>query len=213
MSFYRDVVYPWILARATSSFDDQRRRLFQHAAGRVLEIGVGTGASLGFYPPAVNEVVGIEPHEAVLRKARAHAAELARHGLPYAITLEAADAEVMPFDDASFDTVVAFLTLCSIPDPAAAAREMRRVLRPDGRLLVLEHVGGPDGSRLRRWQDRINPLWRRAAVGCQVNRPTRQTLRDAGFDTAALESYRDGRFDPTGTRIRGVATPLQEDQT
>lgn len=204
MSFYADRVFPKLLRLASRHFDEQRRVLLRQAHGRVLELGVGTGSGLGCYPPEVTDVVGIDPYTSVLDEARRTADRLRQQGAPYRIRLHRADAEQLPYDDASFDTIVAFLTLCTIPDFAAAAREAYRVLRPDGQLLVLEHVKARDGSRLARWQRRLDPLWTRAAVGCHLDRDTGQALRDAGF-SGPLEYYREDRFfPPTAPRIRGV---------
>lgn len=175
-----------------------------HAEGRVLELGVGTGSNLGFYPVEVTDIVGIDPHNGVLDRAIRTVADLERDGIPYRIRLHRADAQALPYADASFDTVVAFLTLCTVPDFAVAAREAHRVLRPAGRLLVLEHVKAEHGSWLERWQRWLNPVWTRAAVGCHLDRDTGAVLRDAGF-TGPIEHYRDDAFfPPTSPRIRGV---------
>lgn len=208
MSFYSEKIFPPILALVSPHFDDDRRRLLSRARGRVLEIGVGTGASLGFYGDAVDELVGIDPNEGVLDRARSRASRLAAEGrVAHRVVLEPADAQDLPYGDASFDTVVAFLTLCSIPDPDAAAREIRRVLKPGGLLLVLEHVRASPDSRLARWQDRLDPLWSRAAVGCHLNRQTGEILSAAGFEGARLERYRQRRtWSLTAPRIRGVLT-------
>lgn len=204
MSLYHDHVFPRLLHLVSRHFDEQRQELMAHARGRVLELGVGTGSNLRFYPPAVTDVIGIDPFSTMLDRARRTADRLAAVGVPYRIHLQRASGERLPYDDASFDTVVAFLTLCTIPDYAAAAAESYRVLRPGGRLLVLEHVRARDGTRLERWQRRLDPLWTRAAGGCHLDRPTSDTLRDAGF-TGPLERYRDDRlFPPTAPRIRGV---------
>lgn len=175
-----------------------------NARGRVLELGVGTGSNLSFYPPEVTEVVGVDPHEGVLDRAKRIVRRLERDGVPYRIRLHRADAQSLPYDDTSFDVVVAFLTLCTIPDPVAASREAYRVLKPDGRLLVLEHVKAEAGSRLARWQQRLDPLWTRAAVGCHLDRDTERVLRESGFG-GSVERYRDDRLFPlTAPRIRGV---------
>lgn len=209
MSIYSKYVFPHLLDLSTSHFDRDRGPLLRHAQGRVLELGVGTGASLGFYGIGVSELVGIDPAGAMLQRARDRHARLERERgrLPFPVRLHQADAEALPYADDSFDTVVAFLTLCTIPDPGQAAREMRRVLRPGGRLLVLEHVRAEDGRALAWWQDRVDPLWTRAAGGCHLNRDTPGTLRDAGFDTAPLERYRDQSYFPfAAPRVRGVIT-------
>jgi ubiquinone/menaquinone biosynthesis C-methylase UbiE len=205
VSFYADRIFPPLLHRVSRHFNEQRRELMAHAAGRVLELGVGTGSNLAFYPAGVSGVVGIDPHDAVLDRAIRAVRELEADGLQYRIRLQRADAAKLPFRDASFDTVVAFLTLCTIPDFEAAAREAHRVLKPTGRLLVLEHVRAADGSTLGRWQRRLNPVWKRAAVGCHLDRDTAGALRTAGFDTSPLERYRDDTFfPPASPRIRGV---------
>ncbi len=207
MSIYADYIFPTLLDLTSRHFARQRRELMARARGRVLELGVGTGSNLSFYPAEVSDVVAIDPHDAVLERAVAAARELDREGAPYRIRIHRANAERLPYRDASFDTVVAFLTLCTIPDFSRAAREAHRVLRPDGRLLVLEHVRAAPGSRLARWQRRLDPIWTRAAVGCHLDRDIAAALRDAGF-TGPLEHYRDDSFfPPTSPRIRGVLRP------
>ena len=208
MSLYQDRIFPRLLAWTSAAFDEDRAALMAEAVGRVLELGVGTGANLGFYPPEVTDVVGMDPHEAVLGHALGAARRLERErpgGLPYRVRIQRGDAQQMPYDDASFDTVVAFLTLCSVPDPLAAARESHRVLRPGGRLLVLEHVQAPPGSWLRGLQHVAGPVWTRLAGGCHLDRDTASVLSAAGFDARPLERYRDQLYFPlTAERIRGV---------
>lgn len=204
MSFYADHIFPPLLDIVSRHFNDDRRALMAHAHGRVLELGVGTGSNLPFYPVEVSDVVAIDPHQAVLARAGRAVRKLEREGAPFRIRIHRADAQRLPYDDASFDTVVAFLTLCTIPDADAAAREAHRVLKPGGRLLVMEHVKAESGSRLERWQRRLDPLWTRAAGGCHLDRDTARLLREAGF-TGPLEHYRADRiFPPMSPRIRGV---------
>ena len=206
MSFYADHIFPRLLSAASRQFDEQRRDLLENADGRVLELGVGTGASLGFYPAQVTDVVAVDPHAAVLERAEATVRRLERKGgLPYRVRLDEGDAQALQFEDASFDTVVAVLVLCTIPDAAAAAAEAFRVLRPGGRLLVLEHVAAEPDTRLIQWQRRLDPLWSRAAVGCHLHRDTASTLAEAGFDTRPLDRYRERRVFPLiAPQVRGV---------
>lgn len=205
VSLYTDHIYPPLLQLVSRHFDEQRRELMAHATGRVLELGVGTGSNLGFYPPVVTDVVGIDPHGAVLDRAHQAVEALeSEGGLAYRIRLHRADAAQLPYADASFDTVVAFLTLCTIPHYVAAARETHRVLKAGGRLLVLEHVKA-DTAVLERVQRALNPVWNRLAVGCHLDRDTASVLAEAGFDTSPLDRYRDDAFfPPTAPRIRGV---------
>jgi ubiquinone/menaquinone biosynthesis C-methylase UbiE len=210
VTIYHDHVFPRLQALVTARFQEQRRELFAHARGRVLELGVGTGAGLDAYPAAVTEVIGVDPAEPMVGHAMDRLRQLENEpgGLPYHVEIHRADAQALPYKDASFDTVVAFLTLCTVPDGARAAREARRVLRHDGRLLVLEHVRADDGQPLARWQDRLDPLWTRLAGGCHLNRDTAAVLADAGFDDRDLRRYRDQRFfPPASPRIQGVVKP------
>jgi ubiquinone/menaquinone biosynthesis C-methylase UbiE len=158
-----------------------RRKLLAQAKGRVLEIGVGTGLSLEHYPP-VEELVVADPSEPMLRRARRRAAETGRN-----IKVIQASAEELPFDGASFDTVVSMVVLCTVSDQRRVLAEIRRVLRPTGTFLFSEHVRSEDPRRAR-WQDRLEPIWRVVANGCHPNRRTLDAIRDAGFDVSDVEA-------------------------
>jgi ubiquinone/menaquinone biosynthesis C-methylase UbiE len=157
-----------------------RRNLLEHARGRVLEIGVGTGLSLPHYPP-VDELVATDPSEPMLRRARRRAAEA---GVD--VTFVKAPAEQLPFEDDSFDTVVSMVVLCTVEDQQRALREIRRVLRPNGQFLFSEHVRSEDPKRAG-WQDRLEPIWGVVANGCHPNRHTLDAIREAGFDVSEVE--------------------------
>lgn len=156
-----------------------RRGLIAEASGRVLEIGAGTGANLAHYDPSVESLVVTEPERPMLRRLR-HAAD---ERAPHAQVFRAA-AEGLPFEDASFDTVVSTLVLCGVDDQPRALREARRVLRPGGSLLFLEHVRSDDPG-LARFQDRVNWL-NRLVVGCDCNRPTLAAIESGGFTVARV---------------------------
>ena len=174
-------VYDPLSARTERKFGaDLKRKLLANARGRVLEIGVGTGLSFPHYPPDV-ELAGIEPSPHMLKRARRRAAELGRE-----VELVAAPAEQLPFEDHSFDTVVSLAVLCTVRDPDRVLGEIRRVLRPDGRFVFLEHVRSDDPQLARR-QDRWERPWGWIAGGCHPNRRTLDTIESAGFDIAAVE--------------------------
>ncbi len=156
---------------------DMRRALIAEASGRTLELGSGTGANVPLYPAAVTELVCTEPEEPMARRLRAKHPE---------VTVVGASAQTLPFDDASFDTVVSTLVLCTVPDPAGALAEVARILRPGGRLLFLEHVRSPD-PRLARWQDRWNPFQNRIGHGCHCNRDTPALLDASPLEVARLD--------------------------
>lgn len=151
-----------------------RARLLAEASGDVLEVGAGTGCNLAFYGGAVRSLTLAEPDPSMLR--RLHRAV---HRARPAATVRRAPAEDLPFDDATFDTVVSTLVLCGVSDQPRAAREIHRVLKPGGRLLFIEHVRAAD-ERLARRQDRLNSL-NRILSDCDCNRPTRRTLERSGF--------------------------------
>lgn len=156
-----------------AGMEDLRAQLVPRATGRVLEIGAGTGLNLPHYGPSV-ELTVTEPDPSMLRRL-SRAAERIRPGT----TVLRAPAEQLPFEDAVFDTVVCTLVLCGVDDQPQAVREIKRVLRPGGQLLFLEHVRSHDEHQARR-QDRFNVL-NRALVLCECNRPTRRTLDGSGL--------------------------------
>ena len=159
---------------------DSREGLLAGAAGRVLEIGGGTGNNLPFYGAAVESLTITEPESPMLRRLERKAREQA----PGATVLRA-PAEDLPFDDDCFDVAVSTLVLCGVDDQPRALRELRRVLRPGGRLLFIEHVRSGDPG-LARSQDRMNGL-NRFVVGCDCNRPTLESIQNAGFTVTRVE--------------------------
>ena len=175
-------LYDRVLSGAEQrGLSELRRRHLAPASGRTLEIGAGTGLNLAHWPDAVGELVLTEPDEAMARRLEAKLA-VANRGE----RVLRCGAEELPFRDASFDTVAATLVLCTVPEPRAALGEIRRVLRPGGRFLFLEHVRAEDDS-LARWQDRLNPLQRLLGGGCECNRPTGDWIAAAGFELERLE--------------------------
>lgn len=185
MSFYERHVLPHVihLCCGMKAIGRQRAKVVPAATGRVLEVGMGSGLNLPYYDADRVELVwGLEPSEGMRRKAqrRVDAA-----GVP----VEWIDlpGEEIPLEDASADTVVLTYTLCTIVDWTAALAQMRRVLKPSGTLLFCEHGQAPD-EKVRRWQQRINPAWKRIAGGCHLDRPIPDLIRGAGFAIDTLES-------------------------
>ncbi len=206
MGLYARFVFPYLCDLATRPFEDDRREVIASAAGRVLEIGVGVGRNLPHYSAAASEVVGIEVSQAMLEKTAQRIIRLREGGtaLP-SIDLRLADATELPFGDGEFDAVISFLVFCSLPKPDLTAAEIFRVLRPGGRVHVFEHVAAR-APRLRKWQDRLNPIWNRVSCGCNLNRDTRAVFQRAGFDCSALNQVvRDDSLSVTGPKLVGVA--------
>jgi len=184
MGFYDDVILPRLvhLVMRNARLLPYRERVAAAAQGRVLEIGIGSGLNLPFYSPAVSEVLGLEPSARLIAMAQRAAHESAQR-----VRLVEGSAEAIPLDAGSVDSVVTTWTLCSIPNAGAALSEMRRVLRPGGRLLFVEHGRAPDAG-VRVWQDRLTPVWRTLAGGCHLNRPIRAMIEDAGFAIDHLQA-------------------------
>lgn len=171
-------VVPLLIRLACSQGEIMKRRtlVVPGARGRTLELGCGGGINLPLYDrEAVPVLVGVDPHPSLARTTRERARTLA---LP--MRVHEGQAEALPFGDASFDTVVTTFTLCSVADPVAALAEARRVLRPDGRLIFLEHGLSPD-EEVARFQHRIEPVWKRIAGGCHLTRPVTAGIEAAGF--------------------------------
>lgn len=177
-----------------------RADLLRGASGRTLEIGAGTGANLPHLPSSVSTLVLVEPSEGMRARLTERVATLP--GLP-PTTVLAGDAEAIALPDASVDTVVSTLVLCSVSDLDATLAELRRVLAPGGRVLLLEHVAGH--GRTRRWQRAIDPAWRVVARGCRLVRDTRGALERAGFDTTGVTDWRLPGGGVTGPALLGTA--------
>jgi ubiquinone/menaquinone biosynthesis C-methylase UbiE len=160
---------------------EKRRDLLASASGRTLELGAGTGLNLALYPEAVEDLILVEPDPHMVKRLRARVAESGREA-----DVRETGAERLPFEDSSFDTVVATLVLCTIPDPQAALAEARRVLKPGGRLLFLEHVRSEDPG-LARWQDRLERPWQFFGDGCHCNRDTVATISASGLELERVE--------------------------
>jgi SAM-dependent methyltransferase len=160
---------------------ERRHELLAQARGRTLELGAGTGLNLDLYPDAVQELVMTEPDPHMAKRLRPKLA-----GSAHEATVVEAPAEHLPFEDSSFDTAVATLVLCTVPDPTATLAEAARVLKPGGRLLFLEHVRAEDPG-LARWQDRLEWPWRFLGDGCHCNRDTVATITASRFELERVE--------------------------
>ena len=184
MGFYARHVLPRMLdfTMRQNVLRPFRERIAGAAEGRVLEIGLGSGLNLPLYGGNVSSVIGLEPSAELLRLAR-------RSAPAVAIEMMEGSAEALPLEDRSVDTVVTTWTLCTIPDAGRALREARRVLRPGGSLLFVEHGRAPEPG-VARWQDRLDPIWCRVAGGCHLNRQIDALVREAGFRIDRLQTSR-----------------------
>jgi ubiquinone/menaquinone biosynthesis C-methylase UbiE len=186
MSFYQRHIVPRLthLAMRQNYLVPSRKRVIGAAEGRILEVGIGSGLNLPLYGPSVRSVIALEPSPELLRMAR-------ERGIAASVpvTFLEASAETVPLDTNSIDTVVTTWTLCTIPDAPRALAEMRRVLKPGGSLLFVEHGRAPEPG-VARWQDRIDPLWSRIAGGCHLNRKMDDLVTGNGFRIEALVNAR-----------------------
>lgn len=176
-------ILPGLIERACKSHAilAERKRWVPRASGAVLEVGIGSGLNLDFYDPQrVTSVVGVDPSVPLLARARARA-DTAK--VP--VELCEGDAQKMLFEQARFDTVLLTYTLCSVPEPDRALSEIRRVMKPDGQLIFVEHGRAPDASTYR-WQQRITPVWRRIGGNCHLDRNVTESLERAGFGLEEL---------------------------
>ena len=184
MGIYDRYVLPRLIDFAMSG--DHVRRLraasIPRAQGVVLEVGFGSGLNLPFYTNAVTKLCGIDPSAELLAMARRRAA-----AVPFPVELQQHGAERVPCADGAFDTVVVTWSLCSVASPPLVLREIRRVLRPGGTFIFVEHGLAPDAA-VRNGRNRLPPVWRRVAGGCHLNRPIAGMIRDAGFAMADLRT-------------------------
>jgi ubiquinone/menaquinone biosynthesis C-methylase UbiE len=191
---------PFLAGVERAGLAEVRAELLASARGRTLEIGAGTGANLEHLPASVTTLTLVEPSDAM--RARLTRRVAAQTGLPPTVVVPG-DAADLGLPDASVDTLISTLVLCSVGDLATTLRELHRVLAPDGRLLLLEHVAGQ--GRTRRWQGAIDPVWRVVAQGCRLVRDTRGALEQAGFDTSEVTDWRLPGGGVTGPALLGIA--------
>jgi ubiquinone/menaquinone biosynthesis C-methylase UbiE len=203
MSFYADRVLPRVINVVINTKQTRliRERVCADLSGDVVEIGFGTGHNLPFLPPAVRSLRAVEPAGLGVQIAQER---IAAAGVP--VEVVGLDGQRLPLDDASADAVLCTWSLCTIPDPVAAVREMRRVLKPAGRLHFAEHGRAPDES-VRRWQDRLNGIQQRMAGGCHLNRDIPAILQAGGLSITDLDTYYGkGEPKPYGFLYEGRAT-------
>ncbi len=185
MNLYDQHVLPHLIdfACGMGAVMKTRAQIVPQAEGRVLEIGIGSGLNLSFYDPAkVSVIVGVDPSAAMQKLAQQRAAQIS---IP--VEMIALELGQIQAADASFDSIVCTFTLCTIPDAGAALQEMRRVLKPGGKLLFSEHGLAPDLPVVR-WQHRLTPLWKPFSGGCHLNRDIPALIRAGGFNIGQLDS-------------------------
>ena len=196
MGVYERFVLPRVIEWSCGNrvIERQRQKIVPHARGRVLEVGVGSGLNFPFYDAAkVSHIFALDPSGPMVDRAqsRAGATGIDVEFLPL-------KGEAVPLEDGVVDTVLVTYTLCTIGDLAAAFGQMRRVLKPGGRLLFCEHGAAPDAG-VRKWQNRLNPVWKRIGGGCNLNRDIPGLIREHGFEIASLETM----YLPKTWRIAG----------
>lgn len=204
MSLYERYILPPLTHCACGNrlLRKHRAELVPAARGKVLEVGIGSGLNFEYYDASrISSLTGIDPSTGLLSYARRRLKNIA-----FRVELMAVNAEQIPLEDASIDTVVVTFSLCTIPDVTAALVEMHRVLKPDGQLLFCEHGRAPD-PKVQRWQKRLDPLWGKLAGGCHLSRDIPLLLRQSHFRCENLKSGylpRAPRF--AGYLFQGIAS-------
>ena len=204
MGFYSKVILPRAIHFACSLKPamKQRDKVVPLASGQVLEIGIGSGLNLPFYQPGkVEHLWGLDPF-----RENWDLTEGKRAAVDFAVEFLEAPAESIPLGTNSADCVLVTYTLCTLPAVRPALDEMRRVLKPGGQLIFCEHGAAPDAS-VRRWQDRLNPLWRRVSGGCNLNRSAPELLLQGGFAIQQLEAGYIPGWKPASYNYWGIARP------
>jgi ubiquinone/menaquinone biosynthesis C-methylase UbiE len=183
VKFYEQYVLPRLINLVMQSKADtaERAKLIPLASGTVLEVGIGSALNVPFYGSEVQRLYGVDPSLELWRLGRKRV-----RNAPFPVTFLASSGEQIPLEDMTVDTVVSTWTLCTIPNAVKALEEMRRVLKPGGQFLFVEHGRSPDQGVLA-WQNRLNPVWKRVAGGCNLNREIDDLIVQAGFHVAQIE--------------------------
>ena len=180
----------------------QREKVVPRARGQVLEVGIGSGLNLPFYDSTkVSKVWGLDPAPEMTRMA-----ERAVRSVPFEVEFIGLPGNEIPLEDNSIDTVLVTYTLCTIPDTIPALRQMSRVLRPGGELIFCEHGAAPDAN-VRRWQNLLNPIWKRLGGGCNLNRPIPALIEAGGFQIKSLDTMYIPGWRPVSFNYWGTAIP------
>jgi ubiquinone/menaquinone biosynthesis C-methylase UbiE len=184
MGFYREWIIPYLVQTSMrhEALVAYRERTVSCAAGQILEIGIGSGLNLRYYGDRAKHVIGLDPSAKLLAMA-----DKADRRTDLSVELVKGSAEIIPIEDKTIDTVLTTWTLCSVADVNRALSEMRRVLKPNGLLLFVEHGLSPD-DEVHRWQDRLNPIWKCVAGGCNLNRAIAQLIQVAGFRIERMDT-------------------------
>ncbi len=204
MNLYDKYLLPKITNRLCSIGPamKQRSRIVPQAQGRVLEIGIGSGLNFQFYDPSkVDHLFGLDPSEEMWAIAQG---QISQSKFP--VKFLKAPAEQVPLDDNTVDSIVITYTLCTIPDVGASLLEMKRVLKPNGNLLFCEHGAARDESVLK-WQNRLNPIWKKLGGGCNLNRHIPELIKNGGFKISSLEAKYIMGFKIASFNYRGIAKP------
>jgi len=185
MGFYSDVLFPWgmNLTMSGAEFQKQRHAVLQSVDGTILEIGFGSGLNLPHYPMSVKHLVGVDPNVGM---GRYTARQIAKSNID--VDRQVLSGESLPMPDDSFDTVVSTWTLCSIANIEKALSEVKRVLKPGGQFIFLEHGLSPDKA-VSRWQHRLNGIQKIIGDGCHLNRDMRKLISNAGFSQLQVENF------------------------
>lgn len=204
MGLYSAYIFPrlmdWVMSG--DGFQRLRSEVLQSARGEVLEIGLGTGLNIPHYPAGVSRLRAVDPAPLLPDRVEERSAKA-----NFPVELSRASAEQLPYDNHTFDCAVSTWTLCTIPDPVQALREVTRVLKPQGRFLFLEH-GRSDETTIAKWQDRLNPIQNVIGCGCNLNRPIDQLISEAGLHILQLDRFvMEGVPRIGGELYRGVAMP------
>jgi SAM-dependent methyltransferase len=196
MGFYQERILPRLVNQfcGASTLAPLRERVCSGLTGEVVELGFGSGTNVPYYPPAVTRVQAVEPSDVAWRLA---GRRLAASAVP--VERGGVDGQQLPYPDASFDSALSTWTLCTVPDPVAALREVRRVLKPTGRLHFLEHGLAPDPA-VQRWQRRLEPIQKRMVGGCHFTRPIVDLLTRAGFEIETVDVF----YEEHGPKFAGA---------
>jgi len=203
MGFYSTVLFPGLLDKimSTGQMHKARHALLSNAHGTVFEIGFGTGLNLQHYPETVSEITTADINPGMNKRALQRIAES-----PIKVDHNVINGESLPFEDESFDTVVCTWTLCSIKNVDAALQQVRRILKPDGKFLFIEH-GLADDPKVQKWQQRLNPIQQRIGDGCNLNRNMKELIQDNHFSFDTMETFympKSPRF--AGFMYQGIAS-------